>query len=65
VSEHPSFPGGIFPLIEAPSEKAELRIFLIDPKGRRMPVRWFSNQGRTAPYAEGDTTWNRHWLGEE
>ena len=46
MSEHPSFPGGIFPLIEEqPSGKAELRIFLIDPEGRRMPVRWLSNQG--------------------
>jgi hypothetical protein len=64
VSEHPSFPGGTFPLIdELPTDKAELRIYLIDPRGLRMPMRWVSGQGRTAPYSEGDTTWNR-WVGE-
>jgi hypothetical protein len=66
VPEHPSFPGSAFPLPEElPSDKAELRIFLIDPDGLHMPVRWLSDQGMTGLYAERDTTWNRHGLGEE
>lgn len=65
MPEHPSFPGGNVPLIdEPPSDKAQLRIYLIDPEGRRGPMRWVSGQGMTAQYSEGDTTWNRLWLGE-
>jgi hypothetical protein len=51
LEENPSHPS-VYAEIEKPSDKAELRIFLVDPEGRRPPKLWISDQGRTVEYHE-------------
>ena len=38
--------------IEKPSDKAVIRIFLVDPNGRRPTEVWSSDQGRPIEYRE-------------
>ena len=38
--------------IEKPSVKAVIRIFLVDPNGRRPPELWSSDQGKPIKYHE-------------
>jgi hypothetical protein len=47
-SGYPSISAGI----EQPSVKAEIRIFLVDPSGRRPPQLWSSDLGRTVEHRE-------------
>ena len=39
-------------VIEKPSKKAEIRIFLVDPTGQRPTVLWNSDQGSPIEYHE-------------
>lgn len=43
---------GYSPVIEKPSDKAEIKIFLVDPTGQRPPLRWSSDLGGAVEHRE-------------